>query len=415
MPSVIAGSLNPLTTTPAPGAALTTEGDDTKVDVPKDPSAEVTLDGSSTPPIAVGLPAAPSAKRAVRANQGVAVYQNAARQTSVAVQPVGQGAVRIMQVITGPRAPTTYRFPLQVPRGGSIRRAPGVEERYVILDANGDGVASISAPWSHDAGRGWVDTHYTLEGQTLVQEVDHVGHPYPVVADPLVSLGCAWFQCSVYLSRSATRTLGRILKASSGAAGFVIAKAAAGACSGLSSGTAVVVCVAAGELVGQLLIDALIKATNQGGCLRIRFGPPRLVTAVSTSNSRSCRDGARYRGARPGPPKGERIVNANHATYLVVGGAKLWIPNREEFDAQGYDWSNVELLSRRALRRFTDVPIDGTLVKERSDPHTFVISGRHRWWVKDREQFARHHFDWKDVHIVANGSLVSCPYAGPLP
>jgi len=72
-------------------------------------------------------------------------------------------------------------------------------------------------------------------------------------------------------------------------------------------------------------------------------------------------------------------------------------------------------VSSQELHQFGDVPIDGTLIKERDDPHTFVISGRHRWWVQNRDQFSRNHYSWKDVHIVANGSLVSCPYAGPLP
>jgi hypothetical protein len=413
MPSVIAGSLNPPTIPPDPGAALTTEGDDTKVDVPKDPAGEVTLNGSSAPPIAVGLPAE-SAQPAVAANQGVAVYQQAAPQTSVAVQPVGQGAARVMQVITGPKAPTTYRFPLQIPPGGSIQRVRGSQQGYVILDANGDGVGSISAPWSHDARQDWVDTHYRLEGHTLVQQVNHRGHPYPVVADPLLSLGCGWLHCSVYLTRSATRTLGRILKATSPLTGLAIARAAAGACSGLSGGTAVMVCIAAGEILGQALVNALVNATAQGGCLRIRFGPPLLVTAASVSHGSYCSDGARH-GERRKLPPGERLVIANHASYLLVGGAKLWIPNREEFEAQAYDWSKVKKVSRQALRRFGDVPIDGTLIKERSDPHTFVISGRHRWWVKNRGQFTKHHFNWKKVHIVANGSLVSVPYAGPLP
>jgi hypothetical protein len=417
MPSVIAYSLNPLTTTPDPGASLTTKGDDTKVNVPENPHADVRLDGSSTPPIAVGLPTGDNAKPAVLANEGVAVYQQAAPETTVAVQPVGLGAVRIMQAITGPKAPTTYRFPLRIPTGGSIKRAPGEQDRYAILDANGDGVASISAPWSQDHDKRGVPTRYRLDGQALVQEVDHAGFTYPVVADPLVSLGCAWFQCSVYLSRSATGTLSAILKASSGATGDIIALAAEAACIGLSVGTAAVLCILAGKVLGQLLIDSLVDASGQGGCLRIRFGPPLLLSvgSLSASNSRHCNDGARYDGKRRPLPPGERMVNANHATYLVVGGAKLWIPNRDEFEALGYDWSKVESLSREGLRQFEDVPIDGTLVKERSDSHTFVISGRHRWWVQDREQFDKNHFDWKNVHIVANGSLVSAPYAGPLP
>src|SRR6266545_8249432 len=416
MPSVLAGSLNPPTVTPDQGAVLTTKGDDTQVDVPNNPAADVTLNGSGAPPVAVGLPTAASGKPATAANKGVAVYRKAAAQTSVAVQPVGQGAVRIMQVITGPNAPTTYRFPLQVPPGGSIRRVPGEQERYVILDANGDGVASISAPWSKDRNHQTVETHYRLEGRTLIQEVDHAGHSYPVVADPLLSLGCGWFYCSVYLSHSATRVFGGILSVVSGKTGDKIRRAAEAACALLSSGTAAVVCTVAGEIIGQGLIDTLVDAVNQGGCLRLRFGPPLLIKAAMVSHSSSCSDGALYtKVRRPGLAAGERIVNAHNATYVLIGGAKLWIPNRDEFNAQGYDWTEVKLVSSQELHQFGDVPIDGTLIKERDDPHTFVISGRHRWWVQNRDQFERNHFSWKDVHIVANGSLVSCPYAGPLP
>jgi hypothetical protein len=222
MPSVLAYSQNPLTTTPDPGAVLTTQGDDTTVDVPRAPAADVTLDGPSIPQIAVGLPTGQATQPAVLANQGVAVYQHTAPQTSIAVQPVGLGQVRVMEVIGGPRAPRRFRFPLQVPVGGGIRRVSPTEERYVILDANGDGVASISAPWSKDRDGNWVPTRYRLDGQTLVQEVDHSG-AYPVVADPLISLGCAWIQCSVYLSRSATRALKTAMHLGSNATAAAIA------------------------------------------------------------------------------------------------------------------------------------------------------------------------------------------------
>jgi hypothetical protein len=265
MPSVIAYSLNPLTTTTDPGAVLTTKGDDTKVDVPNNPRAYIRLDGSSTPSIEVSLATGQNTKPAELANEGIAVYQQAAPETTIAVQPVGLGAVRIMQAITGSKALTTYRFPLRIPAGGTIKRAPGEQNRYAILDANGDGVASISAPWSHDHDIRGVPTRYRLYWQTLVQEVDHTGFTYPVVADPLVSLGCAWFQCSAYLSRSATTSLSVILKASSGATGDIIALAAEAACIGLSAGTAAVLCVLAGKIFGRLLIDKLVAASGQAG------------------------------------------------------------------------------------------------------------------------------------------------------
>jgi hypothetical protein len=422
MPSVLAYSLNPITTTPDPDAALTTEQDDIKVDVPKTSAAGVTLNGPSMAPMKVGLPIRGSGQPAVLANDGVAVYQHADTETSVAVQPVGVGAVRVMQVIDGPHAPTSFRFRLKIPPGGSIRRtSTSSEDRFAILDANGDGVASISTPWSHDGAGNSVPTSYHLDGRTLVQDVDHSGFTYPVVADPLISLGCAWVQCSVYLSRSATRTLGDTLQAVSGAAADAIAAAAGAACLGLTGGTATVVCIYAGKILGQFLINKLIDATNRGGCLRIGFRPPFFLSAgsVSATNDRHCDDGVAY-GPRRRLQAGERLVTAlnvrsQNATYLVVGGAKLWISSRDEFAALGLDWSQDEHMSSEEIKQFSDVPVDSTLIKERSDSKTFVISGRHRWWISDRDHFVRNHFDWNNVHIAPDGSLVSTPYAGPLP
>jgi hypothetical protein len=202
-----------------------------------------------------------------------------------------------------PSTPTSWQ-------AGSIRRVSPTEERYVILDANGDGVASISAPWSKDHEGHWVPTRYRVQGQTLVQEVDHSGS-YPAVADPLISLGCAWTQCSVYLSRSATRALRTALHVASNATADAIAAAAGTACLPLTGGTAAVICATAGKIIGQALITTLTDAANQGGCLRIRYRPPFLLTvgSVSATNSLRCRDGVGYGTPRPLQP-GERLVTA---------------------------------------------------------------------------------------------------------
>lgn len=196
----------------------------------------------------------------------------------------------------------------------------------------------------------------------------------------------------------------------------MIALAAEVACIGLSVGTAAVLCIFAGKVLGQLLIDKLADASRQGGCLPIRFGRRwqsalarcQLAThdtamkgSGTTTSGDHCHQGSEWSMPITPPTWWSGARSCGSRTVTSSG-------------ALGYDWSKVESLSREALQQFEDVPIDGTLVKERSDSHTFVISGRHRWWVQDREQFDKNHFD-KDVHIVANGSLVSAPYAGPLP
>ena len=77
-----------------------------------------------------------------------------------------------------------------------------------FFDTDGNEVAGILAPWAVDADAKMVPTHYTLDGTTLVQTVDHRRAAYPVVADPVfvpisvaICIGtpsCAYIAASAY-------------------------------------------------------------------------------------------------------------------------------------------------------------------------------------------------------------------------
>ena len=87
-----------------------------------------------------------------------------------------------LMVIQNADAPTEYRFEKAVPAEHSavLQRDGSV----IFYDTDGKESGGILAPWAIDATGAAVPTNYSLDGDTLVQRVDHHGAVYPVVADP---------------------------------------------------------------------------------------------------------------------------------------------------------------------------------------------------------------------------------------
>lgn len=94
-----------------------------------------------------------------------------------------QSSLMAVVIIANAGAPTEYRFENAVPDGHTAAVHSDGSVRF--FDTDGNEVAGILAPWAIDADAKAVPTHYTLDGTTLVQTVDHRGASYPVVADPL--------------------------------------------------------------------------------------------------------------------------------------------------------------------------------------------------------------------------------------
>lgn len=71
-----------------------------------------------------------------------------------------------------------------------VLRADGGADLLVEIDSIVVTVGAIEPPWATDADGHDVATHYTVEGNALVQHVAHgPGDAYPVTADPTFSLG----------------------------------------------------------------------------------------------------------------------------------------------------------------------------------------------------------------------------------
>ena len=414
------------TTTQNPTSILATTKDAaTSVQVAKDPSGNLEAAGAGAQ-MAVGLPAGQGITSR-RADGNIAVFAAPdPAQADVAVQPTDTGA-RVLVIIRSPNEPQTYRFPVHIPRGG--RLAPMAhgnsgahnipEERnttgYVILDGHDEGVGSIAAPWAQDSAGNPVPTWYTREPGAIVQHVAHIGARYPVVADPLLSIGCAWIKCAVWFSVSVTSRLAH--SAPLGQALF--AKTATRLCLKLRHPVAIDVCGALPAVLSHPLIDTLKNARDRHACLRVTFNPLGSPIRFAADNSTACSRGAEAGSSRVAPlPSGSQpFVNSRSVTFTAVGGALFWIPNRDQLSllVGGNDpWQQVRRISTSQVRRYRDVPVDGTLFQEVSNSRAYYVSAGHCWYVS-AEQFARRGFKPQKIRKVPDGGLRQCPYAGDLP
>jgi hypothetical protein len=414
------------TTTQNPTSILATTKDaPTSVQVAKEPGGNVKVAGAGAQ-MAVGLPAGQGIT-SQRATGNIAVFAAPdPAQADVAVQPRDTGA-RVMVIIRSPDEPQTYRFPVHIPRGDRLvpmargRRGANdtPEERnatgYVILDSQDEGVGSIAAPWAQDAAGHPVPTWYTREPGAIVQHVAHIGAHYPVVADVLLSVGCAWFKCAVWFSAAFTSRLAH--SAPLGQALF--AEAATRLCRTLHDPIAIAVCGALATVRSQAPVNTLKDARDKHACLRVTFTPLRSPVRFAADSSKACGRGAEAGGDRvaPVPPGPESFVNSRLVTFTVVGSALFWIPNRDQLRllVGGDDpWQRVRRISTSQVRRYRDTPVDGTLFQEVSNSRAYYVSAGHCWYVS-AEQFRRHGFKSEEIRKVPDGGLRQCPYAGDLP
>ena len=102
--------------------------------------------------------------------------------TSAATPLTIGGGVRLMVIINGADAPSSYEFPLSIPEGRSISST--ADGGYQILNSDGSAAITILPPWARDANDNLIPSSYSLNGTILTLRVDLSGATFPVVADP---------------------------------------------------------------------------------------------------------------------------------------------------------------------------------------------------------------------------------------
>ncbi|MGP9761243.1 hypothetical protein [Corynebacterium sp. AOP12-C2-36] len=97
----------------------------------------------------------------------------------------GGGREQSLILLEGPDSPREHRFDMDVPAGGQMVKNP--DGSVDVLDADGNIVEHVKAPWAYDASGRPVDTYYEVDNETgeLIQVVDpQHATALPILADP---------------------------------------------------------------------------------------------------------------------------------------------------------------------------------------------------------------------------------------
>jgi hypothetical protein len=159
--------------------SLVLDNDSTRVsiDLGSSPTVELTSDAYEPLVIEGGL----SDDMATEPD-GTVVFQTE-ESYSVVPLPHEDGSVQLINVLDNSSAPERfdYNFSSSTPVSISLH-----EGMAVIEDPEGNYLGGVTAPWAYDSLGVAVPTHFEVDGDTLVQVVDHTSqnYTYPITADP---------------------------------------------------------------------------------------------------------------------------------------------------------------------------------------------------------------------------------------
>jgi|GEM_PF-5862411 len=97
--------------------------------------------------------------------------------------------------------------------------------------------------------------------------------------------------------------------------------------------------------------------------------------------------------------------------YVITKDGKRWIKNNETFNAYGYKWDNIIIISSKELNNYPDAGIlddpnyKPVLIKEAINPEVYLLDNsikRHIWSDKVFESWG---FDWGEINVIPDASI----------
>jgi hypothetical protein len=154
------------------------------------------------------------------------------------------------------------------------------------------------------------------------------------------------------------------------------------------------------RMLGRLaiFIFALIVAVN---IPFNRFGT-NLARAMPDEQSLVIRDGLVLKGS------GDEI-------YVLEDNHRRWISSLDAFEYYGYRWEQVNIVDDAFLNRFPSGPALSVLQKCADSPHIFAIENGVKRWIKDIPTFEAQGYVWEDVQVVSCTALRQIPTGSPIP
>lgn len=130
------------------------------------------------------LPFSERAHMATSPVPGVLKYDNRNGSETLPIHRV-DGSLQVVTVIRSPEAPREFSYEFEFPEGTHV--IPAGDSLLFVNE--GRMIAGLAPAWARDAAGRDVPTHYSVDGSTVTQVVDHnVSFDYPVTADPWLGI-----------------------------------------------------------------------------------------------------------------------------------------------------------------------------------------------------------------------------------
>jgi hypothetical protein len=100
--------------------------------------------------------------------------------------------------------------------------------------------------------------------------------------------------------------------------------------------------------------------------------------------------------------------------HVVYGGKAFWIPSPEVFEALGLDWAKVREIPQGTLAGLRPMPLDWTLLRERSADPVWLVDGGRLRHVTSQAVMDRLGLEWGCVRVVPDGALAGLATGTPI-
>ncbi|MBI4000699.1 MAG: hypothetical protein HY348_02820 [Nitrospira defluvii] len=99
--------------------------------------------------------------------------------------------------------------------------------------------------------------------------------------------------------------------------------------------------------------------------------------------------------------------------YVIVGGAKFWIPDPPTLFRLYGGWAAVRVVPDGQLRNLSSIPKEGTIVREEHSAPVWRIEGNQKRHITTPTVLARYG-GWSYVRVVPDNSLAMIPTGQPI-
>jgi endonuclease/exonuclease/phosphatase family metal-dependent hydrolase len=103
----------------------------------------------------------------------------------------------------------------------------------------------------------------------------------------------------------------------------------------------------------------------------------------------------------------------NPAVYVVLGGAKFWVPNPETLIRLYGGWPNVKVVPATSLDKVPTIPCNGTILREENSAYVWLIEDGKRRHITTPGVLVRYG-GWDVVRIVPNNATTNFALGAPV-